>query len=227
LVYLSFGDDRYNTNTSADYLLETGMGWSADTAQRPAFFTKHEAELFGLDALREDLIAAIAARIEQMYRDAGLSEDEIEFTTVKPASGQVYSTVIFGGRTPLTGLLGMAETVDRHNAQRDDMAVVLTEEIGLFRRQYLDEDTSGRFDEVVNQIANTGAHELGHILGLEHATEANVSEPNNLMNYNSMEVDFGEQEFASRNAYWYQPIGFTNEIDSLLRNIGSGTPIGS
>ena len=129
----------------------------------------------------------------------------------------------------MSGLLGIAENVDRHNSIRDDMACVFTEEFGNMYRAdgllpyVLDDDPDVRFDQVVTMLANNGAHELGHILGLEHATEWGTAEPNNVMGYNEHLID---QEFEPRNVYWYQEPGFTDEIDMLLRNIGSGTPMG-
>jgi len=217
LVYLAFDGG------AADYLL---ADFGSSHITRPAF----DASDYNLGNMRTALVAEIAARIEQIYRDAGLTADEIEFTTTKPSLGKVYSTVYFGGRLTDSGLFGLAEQVDRDNADREDMAVVMTTEISRYYMGFdqLSQVTSERFDQVATLLSNVGAHELGHILGLEHATEINTSDPNNLMGYN----DYLEpQELETRNSpilFGYtDQIGFTNEIDMLLRNIGSGTAMGS
>lgn len=227
LVWLAFDGAR------ADYLFkEADMGWGPNVVNRPAF----DAEAFELDGMRESLIQAIADRIEEIYRNVGLTEDEIEFVTEKPQAGAVYSTVIFGGTTPMLGLYGLAQKLDRHNEDHTDMAIVLTDEIAFGYLSEMSEDPTERFLETVNALANTGAHELGHILGLEHATEINTAEPANLMGYN-YDMTLEEQEFKARNSYrlfaeqqgyelFMRQIGFENEIDLLLRYIGSGTDIG-
>jgi len=233
LVWLDFEGGR------ADYLINFGV---ASWANRPAF----DAGRFGLGDVRDGLIAEIARRIEAIYRTSGLGPDELAFTTEKPADGAIYSTVIFGGRL-VTGLLGIAETIDRHNANRQDMTVVLTDEFAdiftgggwyeQFGAGHLSDDPAERFDQVATLLSNTGAHEMGHILGLEHATEINTTKPDNLMGYND---DWAPQHLEERNSYrlfaaqqgypvgdaYERQLGFENEIDLLLRSIGSGTPMG-
>ncbi|MBN1844042.1 MAG: hypothetical protein JW810_00035 [Sedimentisphaerales bacterium] len=229
LVWLAFDGAR------ADYLMQAdfaGLGGSPNVVNRPAF----DAGAFNLDDMRPALIQAIAAAVEQHYRNAGLTEDEIEFTTTQPAAGTTYSTVIFGGSLPIPGILGLAQKLDRHNEDRTDMAVVLTDEMARLLLQDMDPDAPDRFQEAVNAIAQTGAHELGHILGLEHATQINTDAPANLMGYN-YDMIFEEEAFQTRNSYrlfaeqqgnalLVRQIGFENEVDLLLRYIGSGTEMG-
>ncbi len=229
LVWLAFD------GAIADFLAHAGMGYSQADTYRPAF----DIADFGLgNTSRSWLIQQIADRIEVMYRQAGLGEDEIEFTLTKPGAGQVYSTVVFGG-TLDSGLNGLAESVDRNNSDRTDMAVILTEEMSRNYWLELSDDLTVRREQVINMLANTGAHELGHTLGLEHAREVSVTEPNNLMNYfwdDETYLKLSEQEFEERTSFlefaerhydlFYGQIGFQNEIDILLRNIGSGTPMG-
>ena len=245
LVWLAF------EGAQADYLFDVhgGLGGTPDVVNRPAF----DAEAFDLNTMRTSLINAIAARIGEIYQNTGLSvvvgeigqqfgdlnitsETEMAFVLEKPPVGATYSTVVFGGKLPSLGLLGIAEKIDRHNEDHSDMAVVLTDEMAWLYRVDMNEDPLVRLEEAVNAVANIGAHELGHILGLEHATEINTNEPANIIGYN-FNMTLEEQEFGQRDSYRLfaeqqgydlldRQIGFENEIDLLLRYIGSGTPIG-
>ncbi|MBN1435437.1 MAG: hypothetical protein JW936_00025 [Sedimentisphaerales bacterium] len=230
LVYLNFEGGVANYLVDENY----GLGGTTDTVNRPAF----DASDFGLQNVRTGLINDITAQIEQIYRDAGLTANEIEFTTTKPALGRTYSTVFFGGRTAIDGVLGIAQHVDRHNSDRNDQACVLTEEFAMSYEQYLSDDFAERYDQVVNMLANTGAHELAHNLGLEHAREVNIPENeqyNNLMAYYNFETRVMPHELEERNSpiaftssgSSSRQIGFSNEIDMLLRSIGAGTAMGS
>ena len=154
-----------------------------------------------------------------------------------------HCSVVIGGSYPLLGLAGIAETVDRHNDDRTDMCTVGSASIGDFTNLFLDGTDKENVDMIVNRVSGTAIHELGHILGLEHSTEVNpdltypvgsaaVYEPDNVMNYNVTAVRLAGAKFEERNkmadsdyfSYIIPQLGFQNEIDSLLRNLGTRTP---
>ncbi|MBN2210697.1 MAG: hypothetical protein JW709_04800, partial [Sedimentisphaerales bacterium] len=219
LVYLAFDGGI------AEYLADPVTFTTLDIERPP--FDLADFRLEELD--REAFIATIVARVTEIYRETGLTEDEIRFTTNRQEANAAdfYSTVYIGGLAPFYGLLGIADSIDRYNAHRDGNACTFSESYGYFFYQEFSDDPTVRAEQVKNMIANNISHELGHTLGLEHCTEvADFMEINNIMNYNSGEVRMGLQEFAERNSYWYQPIGYINEVDMLLRYIGSGTEMG-
>ena len=154
-----------------------------------------------------------------------------------------HSTVVIGGTYPESGLMGIAQTVDRNNQERDDYATAGSANIGALFNRFLDGTDKENVDMAVTVLAGTTIHELGHILGLEHSTEVNpdltypiesaaVYEPDNVMNYNDISIRLSGAKFEERNkmadvdyySYSVPQPGYQNEIDSLLRNLGTKPP---
>ncbi|NMP15445.1 hypothetical protein [Thalassotalea sp. Y01] len=128
---------------------------------------------------------AVQANIESRYQGFNVS-----FTQTEPKNG-VYSTLSFECQDSDgicidfgSGILfGRAQSIDIRNTLRDDSAFVdasLWEVLvqidpsgGFFSRisgiPIVDGDVQGALSTaIVNQASNTGAHELGHNLGLRH-----------------------------------------------------------
>ncbi|QBY05901.1 hypothetical protein E2K93_16700 [Thalassotalea sp. HSM 43] len=128
---------------------------------------------------------AVQANIESRYQGFNMS-----FTQVEPSEGE-YSTlnfecrdsdgicIDFGGGI----LFGRAQSIDIRNSLRDDSAfvdanlwqvLVQVDPSGAFFSrisgiEIIDGDVQGALSTaIVNQASNTGAHELGHNLGLRH-----------------------------------------------------------
>lgn len=109
--------------------------------------------------------ATVLTAVEEIY-----SAFQVDFVTEEPANG-AFSTIHVGGSlsdlpgelSMAEGLLGLAEKIDSGNSDASDNAFVLSGEIG-----------SDPDDLLI--IAQTIAHEAGHLFGLRH-----VSDPGELM----------------------------------------------
>src|SRR5688572_980633 len=112
----------------------------------------------GLQGEESAIIASTVTTLEQGFAGTG-----IVFTTQRPVSGE-YSTIHIGGDSSAFGreLLGVAEKVDAGNQDRGDQAFVFS---GNIARGGLDAHGYAQ------RIAGIAAHELGHLLGFEHAHE--------------------------------------------------------
>ena len=111
----------------------------------------------GLDGEEADIIAGILAALEQGFGA------ELVFTTEAPLTGE-YSTIYIGGDSEAFGglLYGVAEKVDLGNQDRSDIALVFSDNISAAGRNA---------SEYGKLLAGYIAHELGHLLGYEHAHE--------------------------------------------------------
>ncbi|MBN2313515.1 MAG: choice-of-anchor D domain-containing protein [Sedimentisphaerales bacterium] len=112
----------------------------------------------------ESIIAEVLSELEELFAGTG-----IHFTIEQPTSGTDYSTVYIGGDDSAFcqygSFFGLAEQVDSGNQDRNDNALVFTEEI-----------LSNRYDinQAAQALVSIISHELGHLLGYEHDQEDGV-----------------------------------------------------
>jgi hypothetical protein len=197
-VYLNF------TGGNAPFLAdEFGPGTST---YQGAF----EASDFGffVQTDTQTMIDQIVAKTQAMYA----AYPNIQFTTQRPFTGN-YSEVIIGGDVaPEIDLYGIAEAVDPLNSNPSDMAVIFGGEHGdTWHNEF-----GFTMDEVTSAVANTTAHEVGHLLGLEHQVERDAP-PYLIMAYEDTYAAVLPQEFG-RGPLEAFLIGYQND-EVLLRVI--------
>ena len=150
LVYLNFNGGSAN--------------WVPEAFADPRAQVYQEALLpqtFGFRAIEAtELFNAAVTRIEEIF--GGFTN--IQFTTIRPLGGE-YTTVFFANNlSPDLGTLGIAESIDTDNSDHTDEAVVYCGEYAnIFHADFGNTPT-----DVGTAIGNTGAHELSHVLGLNH-----------------------------------------------------------
>lgn len=121
-----------------------------------------------------------------------------------------HSALYIGNYNPR--YLGLADNVDTGNASLQQEAIIYAEDISLF------EALLPTPDEVGQALANIAAHELGHLLGLEHTGTAA-----DLMSVAASARQLLEYDATFMRAALHVevfPIGWQDNPATLLRNVG-------
>ena len=113
-----------------------------------------------LSGQEQVIITEVLGSLEQIFAGSG-----IVFTTEQPSGNQPYSTIYVGGDdsafAEYGSFLGLAEKVDRGNADPSDQAFVFSENFPqqVDRQQY------------ISNLVDVISHEVGHLLGGAHENE--------------------------------------------------------
>jgi len=105
-----------------------------------------------LSGQEQEIIDQVLQQLVNTFEGSGLV-----FTTERPAVGTEYSTIYIGGDnhafSPYGTFQGIAETIDIGNHIQNDNAFVFSDYVPL------------------DELAETTAHEIGHLLGYAHADD--------------------------------------------------------
>jgi hypothetical protein len=155
----------------------------------------------------EDMKAGIIATVRENF--AGLNVTIVTSDDASLPEGPM-AQVYFGGSSSLA--YGISEAVDLYNSDPDDVAVIFTES---FRPRLFSRTPTA--EEMAVAIGNIGAHEAGHLLGLNHVTD-----PEALMDESSpadtflADQDFKEAPLSSNIA----PLGTQDALLLLAEILG-------
>ena len=111
----------------------------------------------------------------------------------------------------MSGLLGLADNVDRYNNDPSQTAVVFIDGFAPFEVMQLTPEEMGIM------IGNVGSHELGHLLGLYHTRD-----PNDLMDTTGTAWELAENQRFDRAALEASvfPVGLENSPMLLSDTVG-------
>lgn len=172
----------------------------------------------------DPVIRQIAAR---QFRSVFAPYNLTVLTDADPLPAAPFSAIHIGPAELSTYNYGLAEFIDSRNAYPDDIAVVDTNQPALDIARLLGPETFGR---AIGMIA---AHEMGHLLGLEH-----VSDPDALMTGAQCQGTGADIERMLRRQFKRAPIimavadlrqwvvGYQDAAAELLEMIGAAGPNG-
>ncbi len=173
-----------------------------------------------LEGRRDDFIEAVTAKVA--FDFAGLNvtilnsnhakgtptANSSRLGTPKPAGA--FATIHIGGRDG--ALIGLADSVDEYNTDPGQQAIVYADGFdGLapFRPT---------LDEAAQAMANVISHELGHLLGLVHTSDArSIMVQSATWAEAVRDRSFGRFPL-DRSVF---PVGFEDSVQKLVANVGS------
>lgn len=109
-------------------------------------------------AAAKDRIQTLVEQTYAGYNLTVLNSDD------SPVPSGAHSTIYFGGSD--AEAFAISEKIDPYNEDPSDDAIIFTESFDAIF-------SSTSFDEMTQAVANTVAHELGHLLGLVHTADCN------------------------------------------------------
>lgn len=178
-VYFSSAAGRYDTGT---YTVRISHLEGAPTGPRPQvvyldFAGGDFVQIGGepIEQMRPFTAESISSRLagqtglitdmilERMAHDFAPFNVELRNSKYHAKPTEPMTRIYFGNFN--RAFLGLADNVDTGNLLAVQEAIVYAEDIALF------ENLKPSALEVAQCLANTGAHELGHLLGLEHTAD--------------------------------------------------------
>ena len=121
-----------------------------------------------------------------------------------------YSKLYFGNFN--SAFLGLADSVDTGNVYHNQEAIIYAEDIRLF------EGLQPSAEAVALALANIAAHELGHLLGLEHTSESLDVMSTAATARQILEIDEFYRRSRLENSVF--PIGWQSGVNLLNLNVG-------
>jgi matrixin len=152
--------------------------------------------------------------IAQMQRDLAPYNVTILDSKHHTRPSDPHSRLFFGNYN--ASYLGLADSVDTGNVMLSQEAIVYSEDLAMF------ESLEPTVDEAAQALANIAAHELGHLLGLEHTSESGDLMATASSARQVLEVDADYRRARLEPTIF--PVGWQSSSALLLLNVGqSGT----
>ncbi len=148
--------------------------------------------------------------IDRMRRDLAAYNVVLLDSKHNARPAEPYSKLYFGNYN--SSYLGLADSVDTGNVMPAQEAIIYSEDIAMF------EGLQPSAEEAAQALANIAAHELGHLLGLEHTQEAGDLMATASSARQVLEIDAEYRRSTLERTIF--PVGWQNNPSLLLLNVG-------